>query len=165
MFDFATKKAIVTDDNQASLAYIGILLKRMGFAVLPAENGFEVLRILKVVTPDVILVDIGMQPIDGLTILKEIKKNNLTASIPVIIATGDSSREMIKKCMKSECAAYLTKPVKVDKLHEAIEKCVFSSTRSNRKHLRASFNKKCWYIIREPHMNSILRTSLKGVFM
>jgi two-component system cell cycle response regulator DivK len=142
MLDPKIKKVLLADDNQTFLMYMGILLKRMGFTVIPAENGLEVLKLLKIVEPDVVMLDIRMGTMDGMAILKYIKEDKQTSNIPVVMVSSDSSKEMIEKCRRLGCAGYLTKPVKIDRLHEALENCVFSQIGAKRKYLRASANKK-----------------------
>jgi CheY-like chemotaxis protein len=115
------KKVLIADDNQVSFAYLEVLLKRMGIASIHAKNGLEVLRLIKVEHPDIILLDIGMETMDGITVLEAVKKDNLTSHIPVIMVSGDDSKETIKKCMRLGCAGYLAKPVSADKLREALE--------------------------------------------
>lgn len=142
MLDSGIKKILIADDSQTFLIYMGILLKRMGFTVIPAEDGLEVLKLLKIVEPDVIMLDIRLGTMDGAAILKYIKENKQTFNMPVIMVSSDSSKEVIEKCRKLGCASYLTKPVKIDKLHEALEECVFSQKRAKRKYIRASANKR-----------------------
>ncbi len=68
MSDSGIKKILIADDNQTFLMYMGILLKRMGFTVIPAEDGLEVLKLLKIVEPDVIMLDIRLGTMDGASI-------------------------------------------------------------------------------------------------
>jgi len=116
-----TKKVLIADDNQVSFAYLEVLLKRMGIASIHAKNGLEVLKLIKNELPDIILLDIGMETMDGITVLEVVKKDNQTSHIPVIMVSGDDSKETIKKCMRLGCVGYLAKPVNADKLREALE--------------------------------------------
>ncbi len=68
-----------------------------------------------------ILLDIGMETMDGITVLEAVKKDTQTSHIPVIMVSGDNSRETIKKCTRLGCVGYLAKPVNADKLREALE--------------------------------------------
>ena len=142
MKDPKAMKIIVADDNRHSLMYHGLLLKKLGHTIVPARSGLEVLKLLKVVEPDIVMLDIGMETIDGLTVLKHIMEDSQTSSIPVIMASGESSNETISQCMKLGCVDYLIKPVTVERLHAALEKCVLSVTPAKRRHARVPFNKK-----------------------
>ena len=109
----------------------------MGFNSIQAGNGLDVLRLLKFKRPDAVLLDIGMEPIDGIVVLKNIKNDVNLSSIPVIMVSGDDSIETIKKCRGNGCAGYLKKPVTIAELHQVLEKCLFA----RRKHCRVSVNK------------------------
>jgi CheY-like chemotaxis protein len=117
----SNKKVLIADDNEVSFAYLEVLLKRMGFISIHVKNGVELLKVIKHEKPDFILLDIGMGTMDGLTALEAVKKDNKTSYIPVIMVSGDDSRETIAKCRRLGCIGYLIKPVSSDKLQEALE--------------------------------------------
>lgn len=137
-----SKKIIVADDNRTFLMYAGLLLKRFDFKVLPVENGIEVLKLLRITNPDLVLLDIYMADMDGYTVLRKIKSDKQTTHIPVIIISTDSSIETIQKCKELGCFDYMTKPLKIDKLHNMLQECFFSYKGTHRRHLRTLFNKK-----------------------
>lgn len=136
------KKIIIADDNKTFLMYLGLLLKRLDFQVMPAENGFEVLRLSKLAGADVILLDVQMTMLDGFAVLRHLKEDKQTSDIPVIMLTGDPSSKTMEKCRDLGCFDYLRKPLRVDKLHDSLQKCFFSQRGTNRKYLRASYNSK-----------------------
>jgi len=117
----SNKKVLIADDNQVFFAYLEVLLKRMGIVSIHAKNGLKVLKLIENEKPDVIFLDIGMETMDGITILEAVKKDKQTSHIPVIMVSGDDSKETIKKCMRLGCDGYLAKPVNADKLREALE--------------------------------------------
>jgi two-component system sensor histidine kinase RpfC len=82
----------------------------MGFMPIHAANGLDVLRLLNLERPDAVLLDIGMEPINGIVVLKHIKREANLASIPVIMVSGDDSRETIEKCRINGSAGYLKNP-------------------------------------------------------
>ena len=137
MTDPKKSKVLVADDDEISAAYLGIFLKKMGFNPIHADNGLDVLRLLNFERPDAVLLDIGMEPINGIVVLKHIKREVNLSSIPVIMVSGDDSRETIEKCRQNGCAGYLKKPVPIAELHKALEGCLFA----RRKHCRVSVNK------------------------
>jgi len=136
------KKIVVVDDSQTFLMYVGLLLKRLNYRIIPACNGMECLRLLKLAEPDAILLDFHMLPLNGLKILQHIKEDRQTSSIPVVMVSNDSSPESIKKCMDLGAHDYLTKPVKIDRLHNVLQECFFGYKGTNRKHLRERFIRK-----------------------
>jgi two-component system cell cycle response regulator/two-component system cell cycle response regulator DivK len=146
--------------------YMGILLKRLGFTVLPAENGLEVLKLLKFCEPDVIILDVWLGGMDGTSILRYIKEDRLTSNIPVIMVSSDCTSSVIKKCKSLGCAGYLKKPIKVKKLHDILESCVFSQIRKKRKHLRVPINKKVTVVLEGTKHKLYTETlSERGIFI
>ena len=149
MTDPQKPKILIVDDNEISATCLGIYLKRMGFNSIYVKNGLDVLKLLNFEQPDAILLDIGMEPIDGMTLLKHIRKEVKLSSIPVIMVSGDESDETIEKCRKNGCTDYLKKPVKILGLHKVLERCLFA----RRKHYRVSVNKEVIVIYNEkPYM-------------
>jgi len=138
MSDSGKKKVIIADDSQTFLIYLAILLKRMGFKVIPAESGQEVLKLLKLVKPDAVMLDMYMAPVDGLAVLKCMKDDRETSCIPVIMLSVDSRAETIERCRRIGSAGYLTKPVKLSELNEALQELIFSPVGTKRNHLRVS---------------------------
>lgn len=99
---------IVEDDPFLANAY-EVLLTHHGYTVLQAETGTKALAAIKT-TPDVIILDILLPDINGLTILEEIKKNPETASIPVIVSTNlDNDSETHKKATELGADYFLLK--------------------------------------------------------
>jgi CheY-like chemotaxis protein len=162
MTDPKKNKILVADDNEISATYLEILLKKMGFNSIRVGNGLDVLRLLKFERPDEILLDIGMEPIDGILVLKHINKEANLSSIPVIMVSGDDSAETIDKCRKNGSAGYLKKPVTIAELHKLLEKCLFA----RRKHCRVSVNKEVIVIYNEkPYMLITETLSQGGVYL
>jgi chemosensory pili system protein ChpA (sensor histidine kinase/response regulator) len=143
MIDHLKKKILFADDSSSSLMYLSLLLKRMGFHVVSVKNGLDALKQLEAIVPDLILLDINMPDLDGTEVLINLKTNEQTRDIPVVMISSDANQESIEKCEALGCAGYLVKPIQVDKLYASIETCiVFSSERKNRRHFRVPFNKK-----------------------
>lgn len=149
---------LIADDNEISATYLGLFLKKIGFTSIYARNGLDALRALNFERPDAILLDIGMQPIDGITVLKHIKKDEKMSQIPVIMVSGDESAETIEKCRQNGCAGYLKKPVSITELHKVLEGSLFS----RRKHYRVSVNKEVIVVYDEKSYTLFTETLSEG---
>lgn len=136
------KKIIVTDDNRTFLMYLGLILRRFDFKVMPAENGIELLKLLKLVGSDLVLLDVHMTNMDGITVLRHIKSDKALHHIPVIMLSTDASTETREQCSSLGCYDFITKPVKIAALHDSLQRCFFSHKGTNRKCLRIPFRKK-----------------------
>jgi len=83
------KSVLIVDDNPDMIEVIAGMLKKGGrYETRAATSGEECLKELESAVPDIILLDIGMEPMDGWETLKKIKKNPATQRIPVIMLTG-----------------------------------------------------------------------------
>jgi CheY-like chemotaxis protein len=136
------KNILIADDSETFVMYLSILLKRLGFDVIPAENGLEALKLTKVMEPSLVLLDINMPVMDGITALRLMKGDKRTAEIPVVIISTDSKKETMEECEKLGCAGYITKPVLIDKIHKALQECLYPVTGFKRKHIRTTISKK-----------------------
>ncbi len=103
------KKILVVEDELPLLMAINRKLTQEGFEVVEAINGVECLSVGKKEKPDLILLDIIMPKMDGLTALKKLRKTSWGKKMPVIILTNLSEAESISEAIKSEAYDYLIK--------------------------------------------------------
>ena len=89
--------------------------------VAEAENGMQLLNLLKHIKPDVVLLDIQMPIMDGLTTLPEVKK--LYPNVKVIMLSMHNDHSMITKMMEIGANSYLTKESDADVIYQAIRTC------------------------------------------
>lgn len=139
---FRKEKILIADVSETFIMYMAIILKRMGFQVVPAENGAELLKLLKITEPDLILLDLNMPVLDGLSLLAHIKNDKDSCNIPVVMVSVDASEKSISKCKSLGCSGYLTKPVQLNKLNDVLQQCIFTPMGFRRNHIRAYFNQK-----------------------
>lgn len=84
------------------------VLSEAGFKVMTAENGIDGLKMAEA-RPDLILLDIMLPEMDGITVLAKLKRNAATAQIPVILLTNLGQESVIKKAFKIGAKGYLVK--------------------------------------------------------
>ncbi len=116
-------KVIIADDHVLYRAgVITALSSKKNIKVLAeADNGSHLLNILKGIQPDVILLDIQMPVMDGITTLPEIKK--LYPGIRIIMLTMMDDQSMITRLMELGANSYLTKTSDSEIIYEAIKTC------------------------------------------
>jgi CheY-like chemotaxis protein len=136
------KRILIVDDSETFLMYLSIILRRMGFESIPANNGIEALKLLRILMPDAVMLDITMPQMDGITVLRHVKGNEQTSNIPVIMVTTVSDIKAHEECERLGCSGYLTKPVKITELNDTLNKCISYEQGKKRKFLRTSFEKK-----------------------
>jgi CheY-like chemotaxis protein len=110
---------LVVDDDKATRDLIMRGLQREGFRVLLASSGEEALRLAREKRPDVISLDVLMPGMDGWTVLRSLKADPLTASIPVVMVSMLDDRDIGHAL---GAADYLTKPVDREKLVQALRR-------------------------------------------
>ena len=113
---------LVVDDNPAVREIYGLLLDAMGYTATAAPGGRECLELLKTSRPDVILLDILMEPMDGWETLLAIKADPGTQEIPVLMITGKELLAQERQKFGMHYADYVMKPVRAKELQERIER-------------------------------------------
>ena len=134
------KKVLVADDNKSFLMYMAILLRRMGFNVMLAENGMEALKLIKQMQPDLVFLDCLMPKLDGMSVLRYLRSDTEAAGISIVMMS--SNPKTLHASEKFESCGLLPKPVQIEDLHENLQNCIFKPMGFVRKHLRIPFNDK-----------------------
>ncbi len=115
-------KILLAEDNKTNQKVAIVTLKKLGYNVDIANNGLEVIEKLATQFYDVILMDMQMPVMDGMTATKRIRQSDQKQ--PYIIAlTGNVSDGDRQKCLEIGMNDYISKPLAIEKLREAIEKC------------------------------------------
>lgn len=118
-------QVLVIDDSVDSLILTKVLLQRYGAKVTTAGSSAQALELLKTITPDVIVCDIGMPEEDGYTFLgklREREKSENKKSIPATALTAYTREEEKKQAFKVGFQSHLSKPVEEDALVKTIFK-------------------------------------------
>ena len=116
-------KILIADDHVLYRAGVKTALSSKSDVkvIAEADNGMHLLNMLKMVHPDVILLDIQMPVMDGITALPEIKKN--WPNIKVVMLTMLEDHSMITKLMELGANSYLSKTSDIEVIYEAIKTC------------------------------------------
>ncbi|MCX5810174.1 MAG: sigma-54 dependent transcriptional regulator [Proteobacteria bacterium] len=112
------RKILIIDDEQSLLESLEMFLSEKGYVVgcaLTANEGLEKNRSFE---PDVIILDIRLPDMDGLEVLQELRKNYKGKSVIIITAFHDMDTTI--KAMKQGACEYITKPIDIEELEEAI---------------------------------------------
>lgn len=111
------KKILVVDDDSAILDALSMMLEEEGYDVKTSTNGKE-LNLEQYNFPDLVLLDIWMSGVNGKDICRELKHNNRTKNIPVIMISASNDTEQIA----TECGAdgFVCKPFQVNSLLDIV---------------------------------------------
>lgn len=115
---------LVVDDQEYIRSLIVQLLKRLGAdRVLEESDGKSALALLQTTTPDFVLCDVKMGPVDGLEFLRAVRSGEngtVNAQIPIVFLTSDSDQGTVMAAIEQEVDGYLIKPVSLDDLKSQI---------------------------------------------
>ncbi len=118
--DGLNKKILIVEDDPDLLELVCLKLQQEGFETLKAETGQMAMDLLKEVLPDLVLLDIMLPDIDGLTVLNEIATHEETKSLPVIILSNIADQGSFDQASAIGQYEYLVKS-KTD-LNELVKK-------------------------------------------
>ncbi len=102
---------LVVDDSQAISTIIEVALKKEGYNVLVAHDGVQGLKLALAHIPDLIICDTVMPRMDGYALLRAVKENPATATVPLILLTSKASGEDEQKALESGFLDFIPKPV------------------------------------------------------
>jgi two-component system cell cycle response regulator DivK len=120
-------RVLIIEDNTANMKLALLLLHRAGHSTLcavDAENGIAQARSDQ---PDLILMDIQLPDMDGLTATALLKRDPVTAHIPVIALTALAMKVDEEKSQSAGCDAYIAKPLRYGELYAAIDELLARS--------------------------------------
>lgn len=122
MSDFASARILIVDDDPAHRTMLRTLLTAWGARVDEADDGARAIALSRETPFDLVLMDVMMPEVDGITALQAIKSYN--PSIPILIMTAFSRIESAVEAVKSGAYDYLAKPLDFDVLQLTIERAL-----------------------------------------
>jgi two-component system response regulator HydG len=115
-------RVLVVDDEASARGALAKLLEHAGYAVDAAGDGAEALTIASEHPPDVVVTDLKMPGMDGLTLLAKLREQD--RDVPVVVATAFGNISAAVSAMRAGAADFLTKPIDFDMLSVAIERAL-----------------------------------------
>lgn len=116
-------KILVVDDSETLRSQLKSILEEQSHTIIEAENGLIGLKAIESdPSIELILCDVNMPEMDGLTMCERIFKSETLAKPPIFMLTTESSMEMKEKGKKFGVMAWVTKPFVAPKLLKAVEK-------------------------------------------
>ena len=119
-----SKIILIAEDYDDARSYMVLLMESYGYEVYEAANGQEAIELAKEHHPNLILMDISMPLMDGLTATQIIRKSVEDISTVPIIAITAFGENLTEKALKAGCNYLITKPVDFDTLQPIIEKYI-----------------------------------------
>ena len=121
------KTVMIVDDAAAIRQSVGYSLQESGFEVVEAVDGKDALGKLDKQKLDLIICDVNMTEMDGLTMLKTIKSDDTYSSyrfIPIIMLTTEAGEDRKEEGKKAGAKVWMVKPFKPEQLVDAVKKLI-----------------------------------------
>ena len=109
----ANELILIVEDNEKNLKLVRDVLRHTGYQTVEAGTGEDGVRLAKERGPALILMDIQLPGIDGITALGQLRADPATRAIPVIAVTASAMTQDRKKIMAAGFDGYQTKPIRV----------------------------------------------------
>ena len=118
------RNILVVEDNDMNMQLVEFLLEEGGYRIVKATSGEEALAIARdgSGTPDLILMDIHLPGMDGLSVVRAIKADERTSRIPILALTAHAMRGDKDRFLEAGCDGYISKPIDVKTFIASIER-------------------------------------------
>jgi CheY-like chemotaxis protein len=115
------KKILIVEDNEDARGFMKLLIENYGYQAIEAADGIEALEKFRRQQPDLVLMDVSLPLVDGLTTTKAIREIEGSGAIPIFVVTafGKSFQE---QAIEAGCNELISKPVDFHILRLLIEK-------------------------------------------
>ena len=111
---------LVIEDNAMNMRLFHDLLRAQGYQVVEARDGRSGIDLARAEIPDLILLDLQLPDISGLTVAAELKADDRTQDIPIVIVTASMPSDAEGAVLESGCDALLTKPIAIAQFRSTI---------------------------------------------
>lgn len=112
---------LIVDDNRASRDLVRAILKPLRCNIIEASHGQQALDLIQEERPGLVLLDVDMPGLDGITVVKRIRENPSLAGLPVVAITAFAMEGDREKAMAAGFTAYLPKPVRAAILRQQVQ--------------------------------------------
>jgi two-component system, cell cycle response regulator DivK len=115
-------KILIVEDNEKNMKLVRDILRHQGHQTLEAVTGEEGIRLAREHRPDLVLMDIQLPDIDGITALRRMRENTALDAMPVLAVSASVMPEEQHKIVASGFDAYITKPIVLRSFVETVQR-------------------------------------------
>ncbi|TAN41003.1 MAG: response regulator [Nitrospirae bacterium] len=116
-----TERILIVEDNAMNMKLFRFLLVTAGFEVIEADDGESGMELAKMYIPDLVLMDIQMPKMDGLTALQNLRADGSTRRIPVIATTSYAMKGDRERFLTEGFTDYISKPIDNDEFLKTVK--------------------------------------------
>lgn len=114
-------KILVIEDNEQNMYLVTFILEKNDYQVIQANNGLDGISIAIRQKPDLILLDIQLPVMDGYSVARELRKNEVLVKTPIIAVTSYAMSGDREHALEAGCTGYIEKPINPDTFITQIE--------------------------------------------
>jgi|SRR5580658_6432962 two-component system, chemotaxis family, chemotaxis protein CheY len=124
---------LLVDDSATVRSLVKVFLMGHDFEYLEASGGEHALEILRTRTPDLVIADLNMPGLDGLSFLKQLRldKRPEVRALPIILLTADKSQDVRTRALEAGATEFVRKPVSSSDLQATIQRLLPSFVRKS----------------------------------
>lgn len=123
MVEEQARRLVYIEDEEEMIDLVRLILVRRGFSVIGANGGREGLEIVRKETPDLVLLDLMMPDMDGWDVYQQLKADEATRDIPVIVITAKAQNiDKVLGLTIAKVEDYISKPFSPQELMDSVEK-------------------------------------------
>jgi len=119
-FARSKRTILVAEDSSDSREMLQVLLELKGYAVVSAADGYDAVQLAVREVPDLILMDLQLPELDGLSVAKELRLHSQLQAVPIIIISGNDPAKFRTKALSAGCDDYLLKPIDFERLDQIL---------------------------------------------
>jgi two-component system cell cycle response regulator DivK len=119
-----SKTILVVEDNPNNMMLVRDVLQLKGYTVFEATTGEQGVRLASEKSPDLILMDIQLPDIDGITALRRVRADASLGKVPVLAVSASVMPDEREKIAASGFSAYITKPLNMKSFLETVERFI-----------------------------------------
>jgi CheY-like chemotaxis protein len=112
---------MVADDNADNRDMMQVLLDLKGYDVVLAENGQEAVEVALAKSPKLILLDLELPLLDGLSVTRNLLSHQKFLKVPIVVVTGHDPRTYKQAALDAGCSDFLLKPISFERLDEILQ--------------------------------------------
>jgi two-component system, chemotaxis family, chemotaxis protein CheY len=116
------KRVLVVDDSRAIRQSITFVLQQNAYEVLEAGDGFSGLAQLEGEKVDLIITDVNMPNMDGITFIKKVRELDDFRFVPILVLTTESQKSVMEEGKAAGATGWIVKPFSTDKLMAAVKR-------------------------------------------
>jgi CheY-like chemotaxis protein len=120
---------LLAEDSADSREMMQLLLEQRGYQVVAADDGMRALEVALSSRPDLVLLDLELPKLDGLSVTRNLRLDPKFKDVPIIILSGHDPSRFRQDAMDAGCDDYLLKPINFDLLPELFERLMAGTRR------------------------------------